>query len=290
MSAITLPNRTPGKPGPAALASAVFATVRARLLIVSRYKGQLLNEIITPIVLAAMPILLGRATAGDRAAEVFLANTGTANYVGFMLIGSAVFVIVSNAFWHVANWLRWEMETGTLESIYLTPTHRVFVAAGTGIYSTTRSTVGAFVAYLIGSAIMGINPFQGDLLIAFLFILFGLIPLFGMTLFYGALVLKLKEANAMLNLMQWVVNFLMGVFFPITVMPVAAQVVAKLFPPTWMTNGVRSAMLGVGYFFEEWYFDLAVLWFFMLAAPMLGVWAFKKVENSVRRNEGVGQF
>ncbi|MBI3158630.1 MAG: ABC transporter permease [Chloroflexi bacterium] len=290
MTAISLPARKPGKASPATLVSATFATVRARLLIVSRYKGQLFNEILTPIVLAAMPILLGRATAGDRAAEVFLANTGTANYVGFMLIGSATFVIVSNAFWHIANWLRWEMETGTLESIYLTPTHRVFVAAGTGIYSTSRSTVGAFVAYLIGSAIMGINPFQGDLLIAFLFILCGLIPLFGMTLFYGALVLKLKEANAMLNLMQWVVNFLMGVFFPITVMPAAAQLVAKLFPPTWMTNGVRSAMLGVGYFFGEWYLDLAVLWFFMLAAPMLGIWAFKKIENSVRRNEGVGQF
>jgi hypothetical protein len=57
-----------------------------------------------------------------------------------------------------------------------------------------------------------------------------------------------------------------------------------------MTNGVRSALLGVGFFFQEWYLDLAVLWAFMLVAPLLGYWVFTRAEISVRRNEGVGQF
>jgi hypothetical protein len=57
-----------------------------------------------------------------------------------------------------------------------------------------------------------------------------------------------------------------------------------------MTNGVRSAILGLGFFFETWYLDLAVLWSFMFVAPLLGFWVFTRTENSVRRNEGVGQF
>ena len=57
-----------------------------------------------------------------------------------------------------------------------------------------------------------------------------------------------------------------------------------------MTNGVRSALLGVGFFFGEWYLDMAVLWVFMLFAPLLGFWVFNRVERGIQRNEGVGQF
>jgi phage-related holin len=57
-----------------------------------------------------------------------------------------------------------------------------------------------------------------------------------------------------------------------------------------MTNGVRSALLGVGFFFGQWYLDLAVLWTFMLIGPACGFWVFRRVERGIQRNEGVGQF
>jgi ABC-2 type transport system permease protein len=270
--------------------SAMLASTRMRLITISRYKGQLISEIIIPIVFAAMPILLGRASGGANAEAVFEANTGTRQYVAFMLIGSSVFSIVSNAFWHIAYWLRREQESGTLESLYLAPTGRVWIVAGTALYSSIRSVASALIAYLLGSLIFRINPFQGEVGMALLFILVGLIPLYGLTFFFGALVLKAKEAGAFVNLMQWVVSFLMGVFFPIAIFPPLLKAAALLFPPTWMTNGVRSALLGLGFFFGEWYLDLAVLWAFMLVAPLLGFWVFSRTETSVRRNEGVGQF
>ncbi len=267
-----------------------IASMKMRLITITRYPGQLFTDIVIPIVFAAMPILLGRASGGANAAAIFKENTGTDNYVGFMLIGASVFGMVSGAFWHIAYWLRWEMETGTLESLYLAPTSRMWVAAGTALYSMIRSVLSGVLSYFIGSWILGVNPFQGELLLAFVFILVGMIPLYGMTLLFGAVILKLKEANALINLMQWAVNFLMGVFFPIAIFPPFMKVLALLFPPTWMTNGVRSALLGTGFFFGEWYLDLAVLWGFLIIAPLLGYWVFTKVENSIRKNEGVGQF
>ncbi len=270
--------------------SITLATTRMRLITISRYPGQLVSDIVTPIVFATMPILLGRATAGADAAAVFERNTGTENYVGFMLLGSASFSIVAYSLWHVANWLRWEMETGTLEALYLAPTGRIWIAAGVAIYSAARSIFSALVAYLLGSLIFRSDPFQGELLLAGLFVLVGLLPLYGVTLLFGAVVLKLKEANALINMMQWGVSFLMGVFFPVAIFPPLVRFIALLFPPTWMTNGVRSALLGVGYFFGEWYLDLAVLWVFLLIAPLFGYWIFQRVENGIRRHEGVGQF
>ena len=270
--------------------SILLASTWMRMMTISRYPGQLILDIIIPIVFASMPILLGRAAAGPQAAINFERNTGTANYVAYMLIGASAFSIVSYAFWHIANWLRWEQETGTLEALYLSPTHRIWVAAGTALYSCLRGLFSAVVAYLLGSIILGVNPFQGDIALAFVFILVGLLPLYSLTLLFGAVVLKVKESNALINLMQWGVSFLMGVFFPVTVFPTAIKVVALLFPPTWMTNGVRSALLGVGYFFGTWYKDLAVLWAFLLVAPFLGYWLFTRTEISIRKNEGMGQF
>ncbi len=270
--------------------SATLASTRARLLIISRYPGQLFTDILIPIVMAAMPILLGRTVGGDDPGAVFAANTGTANYVAYMMIGSSVFSIVSLAFWHIAYWLRWEMETGTLEMLYLTPTERIWVAAGTAIYSIMRGLFSALLAYIVGSYILGVNPFQGELLLALVFILVGLIPLYSMTLLFGAVVLKLKEANALVGLMQWGVALLMGTYYPIAVLPPLARALALAFPPTWMTNGVRSAILGIGYFFGEWYGDLAILWLFVIIAPLIGYQIFSRVEANVRRNEGVGTF
>ncbi len=281
------------RPGPTNLrshVSVILASTRVRLINISRYPGQIALDIVIPIVFAAMPILLGRATGGSEVAVTFEANTGTANYGAYMLIGSSAFSIVSYAFWHVAYWLRWEQETGTLEAIYLTPVHRVWVLAGTALYSFIRSLFAATMAYLIGSAILRVDPFQGELIIALLFILVGLVPLYGMSVLFGALVLRAKEANALIGVMQWGVTFLMGVFFPIAVFPPLLKAVALLFPPTWMTNGVRAALLDVGFFFGHWYLDLAVLWVFLLVAPLFGYWTFRQVENGIRRNEGMGTF
>ena len=140
--------------------SIVAASAGMRLMTVTRYPGQILADIFTPIVLTAMTILLGRASAGANINADFAANTGTPEYGRYMLIGSCVFTIVSFAFWHMAYWLRWEQESGTLEALYLAPTHRIWVAAGTALYSCVRSLFSAFMAYLIGCWILRCQPFR----------------------------------------------------------------------------------------------------------------------------------
>ncbi len=270
--------------------SAILASFRVRLLNLSRYRGQLLVDIFIPTVFAAMPILLGRASAGANIGAVFKANTGTSNYVAYLLIGSSAFTIVSNAFWHIAYWLRWEQESGTLEALYLVPTSRIWVVTGTSLYSYVRSILSALIAYPVGCLILRINPLQGEVGLAMLFVLVGLIPVYGLSFLFGAVVMRVKQANTLVNLMQWGVSLLMGVFFPVSVFPPLMKLLALIFPPTWMVNGVRSAMLGVGFFFGKWYLDMAVLWVFMMIVPWLGYWVFARTENTIRKNEGMGAY
>lgn len=262
----------------------------ARLRVTSRYPGLLLLDIIVPNFTAAVLILLGRTMAGPRAAENFEMNTGTANYVAYLLIGSNIFIIVGGALWNLGFWLRQEQQTGTLEALYLAPTSRLLILVGVALYSALRSLINFGLAFCLGCLLFRVNPLQGDILLALGFMSLGLIPLYGVSLLYGALVLKVKEANALIRLAQWALPILTGVYFPIVVFPPLMRAVALLLPPTWMINGVRASLLGIGWFLQTWYRDLAVLAAFCVVVPLLSYWVFLGTERRIRRNEGVGQF
>jgi ABC-2 type transport system permease protein len=270
--------------------SAALAVTWFRLLNISRYPGQLALEIFIPSILVAIPVLVGQATAGASGPANFRANTGTDNYVGYLLIGSNMFIIITGAFWHIAYWLRFEQETGTLESIYLTPTDSLTVASGVALYSMARGLLSTGLAYVVGCVIFRINPLQGNLLLALAFLLVGLIPMYGLAFLFGALVFEVKEANALVGLVQWVISLLMGIFFPVTVLPPLIRALAMILPPIWAVNGVRSALLGLDFFLGQWYRDLAMLWAFLLITPLFSAWVFHRVEQSVHRNRGMGEF
>jgi len=263
-----------------------------RLRIMSRYPGWSLLDIIMPTFIAAMPILMGQAIGGGaaQAAANFQQNTGTASYVPYLLIGSNVFMIVSGTMWNVGYWMRREQETGTLEALYLAPTGRGSILLGIALYGMIRTLFNFVAAFTLGSIVFRVNPLQGDILLALVFLLVGMVPLFGISLLYGAAILRIKEANALIRLAQWAVSLLMGLFFPIAVFPTWLRVAALLFPPTWMNNGMRASLLGVGFFFERWYFDLAVLGAFCVIAPWIGYWLFTRTEQGVKRDAGVGEF
>lgn len=269
---------------------AIRSVFLCRLRIISRYRGWFVFDMIIPTMLAAIPILLGRAIAGEDAAANFLLNTGTANYVAYMVIGANVFMIVSNSLWIFGFWLRSEMQMGTLESLYLAPVSKGVLLSGIAAYAAFRSLIAFGIAFTGGCLIFGVNPFQGDVVIAVLFLAVGLIPIYGISFFYGALVLKLKQANALISVAQWGVAAIMGIYFPVTVFPRFLQAVSMMFPPTWVNQGVRASLLGLSYFFGEWYFDFAVLWTFCIVAPLVGYYTFLSVEKRTKRNEGVGQF
>lgn len=268
------------------------AVLKARLLIISRYKGSLLMELFMPIVFAALPILLGIsiANAGTPVGENWETSTGTQDFKGYMLIGACTFTVVMLMTWLVGFWVRREMVTGTLESVWITPAKKYLVIAGVTGYALIRAFVAFIISFLLGSLIFGINPFQGNMLVAVAFILVGLLPLWGISFLFGALILKIKEANSVINLLQWLLAFFMGVYFPVTALPSFLQFIAKSFPPTWMTNGVRAALLNIGYFFETWYMDLAVIFVFAAVLPLLGYAVFVGTERRLKKNEGMGMY
>lgn len=270
----------------------VLTVLKARFLIISRYRGSLFMETLLPLVFAALPILIGISVAGGdaSASQNFLENVGTEDYKLYMLLGANVFVVVSIMLWIVGFWIRREMEMGTLESIYLSPAKRLHVVTGVASYAFIRSLIAFIIALALGSLVFGVSPLRGEVLLAITFLTVGLVPLWGMAFLFGALILKIKEANSVIQSLQWVVSFLMGVFFPIAVFPPLLRFIALSFPPTWINQGVRAALLNLSYFFGTWYIHLAVMFVFAAVVPLLGYSVFLSTERRLKRREGVGQY
>lgn len=277
----------------------IKAVYYSKLKITARYKGMLLMSIFLPILFSILPVFFGIAVAGSgaQAAQNFQNNTGmgghggTANYQFFMLLGGCTFSIVVLMMWDVGFWIRDEQLTGTLESLYLAPSKRFYVVCGVTLFSVTESVLIFFTSLGIGCALFQINPFSGgSLFIAAAFLFVGIMPLFGIAFIFGSLVLKIKEAGSLINLMQFVISFFMGVFYPISILPRYLRYISYAFPPSWLTNGLRASLLDLSYFLDAWYLDVAVLAVFCFLAPLFGYMIFKRTETTIRRNEGIGQY
>lgn len=274
--------------------SSTLAIIRvvalARLLIARRYPGLLLLDIALPITITLIPIVLGRTLGGSQGQLSFAARAGTADYVAYMLIGSHVFFIVSSSLWNIGFWIQREQQSGTLEALYLTPGSRAAMLAGVSLYGALRSLVTLSISFTLGCLLFGVNPLRGNMPLALCFLLLGIIPIQGLSLVYGALVLRFHEAQTLIKLAQWIVALMMGLYFPVSVFPTPLRWLALLFPPTWINNGVRAALLGTGWFGVTWLVDLLVVALFGVVMPLLGYAIFRTVERRVQRREGIGTF
>ena len=272
----------------------LFGTFIVRVKVISRYKGALLMDVILPLFLAAMPILLGQALAGSTTAASanFQQSTGLteANYIAYMIIGANVFSTIMTSFWLFGLFIRREQTLGTLESLFMSPAHKLSILAGLTLYVQARSLLTFVLGYALGCIVFGVNPLQGQVLLALFILSLGLIPMNGLSFLLGALVLKVKQANTIFNTFQWPLAIISGIFFPITVLPVFFQVFAFMFPGFYVTYDIQAALTGLKWLFGNVFMDLGVLFAFTIICPLIGYWIFAKTEARSKKAEGIGQF
>jgi ABC-2 type transport system permease protein len=270
-----------------------FGVFIQRMKTITRYKGALIVDIITPSLFALFPILMGNALAGssNNASQNFSSTAGTEDYILYMVIGANLFQVVNGAINNFGFFLRKEQMQGTLESLYLAPVNQFFVLLGTAFYTITRALINFFASLAFAGLIFGVNPFHGNVAIGFLFLIIGMIPIYGLAFGFGALVLKYKEINALQSIVMWIINLLMGIFFPITLFPKWLKLIAYIFPPTWHNNGVKASLTSSSYILKDlWYADFGIILLFALAFPLLGNYFYSRTDRNMRRTQGLGVF
>jgi ABC-2 type transport system permease protein len=267
---------------------AAWAVARKELQIARRYPLQLVNEVMQPLYQFLLPSLLLGLTfyVGGRAIGLE-ASVGTDDLAGYLFLGTVVGGLVGAAFWDMAFGLKREMDAGTLEPTWLTPTRPETTVLGRAISGLILSAFASVILVSVAVFVFG-AAIAGGLLAALPAMVLASISMIGVGYLVASAVLVIREPNFMVDATNFIFAMLSGVAFPITVLPFFLQPISYLLPTTYAVDLLRYYALGTRPLLApalEW---LALV-VFAVAMVVLGRAVFLRTEHRMRVLGTTGQ-
>ena len=279
-----------GQPGFNSDLRALLAVMRREWVIFTRYPSWVIALFIWPLIFPMLYILTARALAGPNGSgiAVFMNTTGATDFIGYIVIGTTVWMWQNIVLWDVGFSLRNEQMRGTLESNWLSPTWRFSYLLGhTGPQVISMLMFIAITALEFG-LLFGVR-LNGSVWMILLVMLAAIPSIYGLGFAFASLVITVKEANAFVFLIRGLVMIFCGITFPISLLPGWMQSIANWLPQTYLIHGMRAAAFsnaGV----RELAPDLIPLLLFGTFWLVVGYFTFLWMERRARRTGAIGQY
>jgi len=262
--------------------------VRAALMIAKkdwlhflRYPMNAAFRIIQPLAWLTPVYFLGKSFAGANGNTGFAAYTGTSDYMSFILIGAMLSSYVSAVFWGMGYALKSEMDSGVLESNWMTPVPRWIFLVGQTLANLAITTITSAGVLLLAHLLFGFRV-TGNALAAALAIVPMLVALYGFGFAFAAIVLLLKDANTLVDVSDFLISLMSGSQFPVKVLPPFLLPISLAIPLTYGFDAVRGYLLHTSTLLPLTY-ELAILLAFMAVMVPLGNLIFKRVERRCKQ-------
>ncbi|HET7686161.1 MAG TPA: ABC transporter permease [Candidatus Limnocylindria bacterium] len=267
---------------------AALALARKELRIARRYPLNLANEVLQPIYQFLLPSLLLGATflVGGRAIGLE-ASTGTSDLAGYLFLGMIVGGLAGTAFWEIAFGFKREMDAGTLEPAWLTPTRPETMVIGRAIGGLAIGGSASVVLIAIGWVVFGAS-FSAGTWLALPALGVAALSMIGIGYLVSAAVLRMREPNFFVDATNFLFAMASGVAFPVMVLPDLVRWVAFLLPTTYALDILRVHALGTRPIAPEPIEWLALVGTSLLACGV-GVAAFRRTEHRMRVQGTLGQ-
>ncbi len=265
----------------------VLAVSRKDLLLMVRYPLNLVARIVEPIGWLAPVYFLGRTFARDGSTPGFAAWTGTGDYMAFVVTGWVLSAYVSAVMWGMGFALKNEMDSGVLESNWLVPQPSVLLLVGRTIASVFYTTVTTFGFVVLAAFVFRIS-LRGELLPALAIMLPVIAGLYGIGFLIAGLVLRMRDANTLIDMSHYVLGLLSGRDYPVRVLPAPLMVLSLVLPLTYGYDGLRAAVLGT-HSLLPFPAEVALAAGFMGLTAVVGVWGFGRLERRCRLEGTLGQ-
>jgi ABC-2 type transport system permease protein len=229
---------------------AALAIARKDIRNASRYRFQIASSIFTPLYQGVLPALLFGASFAVAGRVVGLEKTiGTADLTGFIFLGGVMSGLVATAFWAMAMSIRNEMEAGTLEPTWLTPTSRETIVLGRALGGLVWFAFSQIAIFAIGIAFFGLR-FRPEIALALPALAIAIVAMVGVAYLLAAVVLLIKEANFFIDCTNFLFGVAIGAAFPVTLLPGVLQPFAYALPPTYAMDLIRQQGLGTRPLFD----------------------------------------
>jgi ABC-2 type transport system permease protein len=279
-----------GRRSTLAEARSLAAVIHKEWLNFIRYPSWIIALFVWPVIFPAAYILGARALAGPQGSglQVFLKMAGTSDYMGYIVVGTTIWMWQNIVLWNVGLALRNEQLRGTLESNWLTPTGRFSYLLGSGITQFFVMLVFLTISVLEFGLVFGVR-LHGDPWLVLLVFLAGIPSIYGLGFTFASLVITAKEANAFVYLVRGAVMIFCGITYPISLLPGWMRGVADWLPQTYIIHGMRTAILTEASF-ASLQSDLLHLLVFGLIWLAIGYTLFNWMERRARQTGAIGQY
>jgi ABC-2 type transport system permease protein len=269
---------------------ALWAVIHREWVIFTRYPSWVIALFIWPLIFPMLYILTARALAGPdgRGLTVFMDITGASDFIGYIVIGTTVWMWQNIVLWDVGFSLRNEQMRGTLESNWLSPTWRfAYLLGHTGPQLVSMLMFIGITALEFG-LMFGVR-LNGSPWMILLMMLAAIPSIYGLGFAFASLVITVKEANAFVFLIRGAVMIFCGITFPISLLPDWMQSIARWLPQTYLIHGMRAAAFSNAGL-RELAPDLIPLLSFGTFWLVVGYFTFLWMERRARRTGAIGQY
>lgn len=265
----------------------VKAIVKKELTQLVRYPTWIIQMLIWPLIFPLAYVLPGLSMAGTDGSgfQQFSDIAGTNSFMGFVVIGTMVWMWSNMTMWNFGTLIREEQMRGTLESNWLCPISHVDLLIGGAIVSILENLLTVVISIVEYKLVYGVH-FTGNIfswIICFIVLIPGV---YGFGSIFASLVLWFKETGAAVQIIRGFITIFCGISFPIIVLPNSLKIISKILPFTYGINLTRNVMLNdISIFSAIALKDIVPALTIGIILLIVGRICFLKVELKVK-NEG----
>jgi len=248
-----------------------------KTLVIADLEARKLRHDPTELITRAVQPVLWLLVFGEVFTRTRAIPTGNVPYIDFMAPGilaqSVLFVAI---FYGIA--IIWERDLGIVHKFLASPTPRAALVLGKALSASVRAFVQAFIIYILAILLKVKMNFNILDLVGVLFmVLMGAALFSTFSLIIACLVKTRERFMGIGQLLTMPLFFASNSIYPISIMPVWLQVVAKVNPLSYEVDALRTMMLagwpsafGLG-------LDFAVVIFATVALIIIGARLYPRV-------------
>lgn len=227
----------------------------------------MISRITTGVIQIIIPYFIYVFFMEENVTDTFYDYAGGADYMTYVVLGSALNVLAVSTLMNIGRALITEMREGTLEMLLLSPAPRGPYFAGCLMEQTTRALL-EFGTVLVVGACCGAKLGRIFSVSALIVIALAIFSFFCMGLLLSGVMLYTRDTYITQNTLFVSMSLVCGIAFPIQYLPQWVQYFARIFPLTPAVTLFRNVVIGGQGIVDNWQFILQVL---LLSAGYLTV-------------------
>lgn len=222
---------------------------------------------------------------GAAAGSVTGAKVNTDFFIMYLLIGTSVWSYLSVTFDGVTDIINMERWEGTIEYTFMAPISRFTHLIGSCWYAVVHGLLFTFIQLIVVGLFFHLDLSHANYLTAVFMMLIGSISFIGFGI--GAAVLPLlytEKGMQMSFIVRAILLLISGVYYPIEVLPIWMQPLARISPATYVLDGLRAGLQNNKPIWspEIWSYTWPLLLTGVISIP-LGVYIFGIAERYAKK-------